>query len=62
MDAMAKNIWVSGAVMNEMLAASGCGKVTPEKFAYDHTTKSACTVRGAVSISQFSQEPEELKF
>ena len=62
MDARATNIWVRGSVMNEMLTASGRGKKAPAKFAYDHTTKSACTVRGAVSISQLSQEPEEFKF
>ena len=54
LDAMATNIWVRGAVMNEMLAASGCGKKAPAKFAYDHSVRlevgvdSACTTSNII--------------
>ena len=56
MDAMATNIWVRGAVMNEMLAALGCGKKAPAKFAYDHSVRlevgvdSACTTRNIITF------------
>ena len=59
-DALGRNIWITGEVMNDLIKAPGRGQRRPPKFIYDHSSQSTKTVRGVATHNHAPAQDEWL--